>query len=169
MSKQNEAEIIKVINKLKSEIENYIEENGDKAIRDFLSKNFALPGKDIIVFIKTIDNMVPGLPYNATPMEWIFTEKRVLSKILTDHISDIQREYPKIMEYVKMFRKLSNGLQIKLENYWPDKLWVVVNQKTVTKDNRCLNAYGPSHVAKEILAYRYCTTYETVNSYLKMK
>lgn len=169
MKHQNESDLCESIKELRTKLDKNIKLSGFELIRFFLSDNFALSGKDSELLIQLFDKMIPGLPFDATPEEWYLNRRRRLSKMLTDHIPDMKREYPVLKYYAEQFQKLSDELQAEFKNDWPDELWNSVTQRTVGKDNRSRYANSPSVVAKEILAYRYDTTYETVNGYLKMK
>jgi len=167
-SNQDETKLLKAIEKLRIELQQNIELKGSEAIRTFLSGNFALPKKGTKLLIQIFEDMITGVPHDAIPEEWYFKRKR-RSKKLTDHIPDLQREYPELRYFVERFQKLSDNLQLKLRDYWPDELWSIVKQRHVTAGNRHIFTYSPSYVAKEILAYRYDTKFETVNSYLKRR
>ena len=169
MRNQNETELIKTLKKLKSELQKNIEHNGPEAIKVFLSDNFALSRKDAKFLMQLFEKMIPGVPLDATPEDWYLKKRRRPLKKLIDHIPDMQREYPKLKYFVERFQKLSENLQLELRDYWTDELWTIVIQKHLTPGNRNIYSNSPSRVAKEILAFRYDSEFETVNSYLKRR
>jgi hypothetical protein len=153
--------------KLKDAMEKHIKVLGEKKFENLLIENFALSRKSSSSFTQIIEDMIPGVHHDALPLDWFFQEKFRMSKNIKDHIPDMRREYPEIRYVVQKFRKLPDKLQQQLIEYWPEKYRDLILKKFISTSNRSVHEYKTSEVAKEILANRYFTTFETINTYLK--
>ena len=167
MKGEDEKTTIKRIAELKDEVEKYIKILGDEKIETILIKKFALSKKSSTSFIQIIEEMIPGVHHDAVPLDWFFQRKMRLSKNLKDHSPDMRREYPEIRYTVQKFRKLPDELQQQLIEHWPEKYHDFILKKFISASNRSVHEYKSSEVAKKLLADRYYTTFDTINTYLK--
>lgn len=166
MKSEDEKMAVKCIIDLKERLEKYIDLLGEKKIEAILIEKFALSKRSSKSFIQVIEDMIPGVHHDAIPLDWYFQRKR-LSKSLKNHSPDIRKEYQEIKHTVQAFRILPYNFQEELIEIWPERYRDKLLNKFISAANRSVHEYKSSEIAKEILADRYCTKFETINTYLK--
>lgn len=167
MRSEDEKKAFKRITELKEEVEKYIKLFGDKNLEMLLIENFALSKMSSMSFIQIIENMIPGVHHDAIPLDWYFQKNKKRSKKLKEYSPEMRREYQEIWHTVQKFRKLPDNLQQQLLEIWPERYRERMLNKFISTANRSVHEYKSSEVAKKILADRYDTTFETINTYLK--
>jgi hypothetical protein len=111
--------------------------------------------------------MVPGVHHDAIPLDWYFQRNKKSSKKLKEYSPDMRREYQEIKHTVQAFRILPDNVQEELIEIWPERYRDKLLNKFISAANRSVHEYKSSEIAKEILADRYFTKFETINTYLK--
>jgi hypothetical protein len=151
------------------EIKKHIKLHGDKKLRTELCHNAGLSHEDAGNLIDIIGNIVPDISYDALPGEWFFqmAPKAGKSNILKNQKDKIRREREEIQYTIKQFRDLNNDLKEVVLEWWPEEYHNKLQNKEIDDGDEIRDKFSETEIANEVLAGRYGSTVETINTYCK--
>ena len=160
------------IAKLKKEIDSYRIRLGEKRLFEILVDRFGVSDKDARHFLRIMEEMIPGVPFDAIPQEWFFDPGRNSYQSLRSMRDEIREERKDIIYTINSFWKLSKELQSNNIELWPEE-WHkhLMKEKIIIDDEEEVNSaevvYSAPEIADLILSKRYETTPSTIYSYAK--
>ena len=174
------------ISEIKARIDIYLKSLGEEKVMEILHNHFALSSEDANELIYILQNMIPGVSYEALPENWFFDGRfpqrvrrhkgkvhlrsRFRDATLKEESPELREEHLEIKKRIKTFMKLPEKLKERALEKWPSDYWdyllgkeVVPNDPTKT-ENEKLSA---AEIANLILAERWGASQKTIESYVK--
>jgi len=176
------------ISELKSEIDLYIDRLGAEKMTEILMERFALSDNQASSFLDLIDKMISDVSYEAIPKDWFFKVRvrhkgdtlyvsnkddskpggPIRCKSLKKFAKDIREERDIIRETIQLTWKLSDKKKNAVINRWKEEYHGYLNKMPVTLLGDEQKVLSATEIANKVMAKRYDSGPETIESYSKL-
>jgi len=192
--RKNEDLSIDAITKLKAEVEKHKNRIGKKQLAEIMYDHFALPDDKNEKLTELINEMIPGVSYDAIPKKWFFETKiprRVKSsryrtvrakkgrhtktfrkplyrrEMLKEQAAEMRKEKIKVKKTIEKYWSLSETTKPIVLKLWQEQYWPHLQRQEIDYGDE-MRVPTLDDIANLIISKRYLTTESTVATYTKL-